>query len=185
MVTGIVGVWLSIKEKIYAWPLFILCYGAYVYISFRGNYYAFGGMNILFIGVAAYGWLKWARSDNPAGEAVAVSHLAPKHRWIVAVFICVCTVGLGWILASTGEARLPYLDAFAAACGLSAQWMLGRKHVENWLCWIAADIVYLSFFLNDRTWPSVILFAVFIGLAIKGWREWSAIIQTSKETAQS
>lgn len=36
MVTGITGVYLSIKEKIVAWPLFILCYSCYVYISFRG-----------------------------------------------------------------------------------------------------------------------------------------------------
>jgi nicotinamide mononucleotide transporter len=56
MIAGIVGVYLSIKERILAWPLFILCYAAYVYISFRGNYYAFGGMNVIFVFVAAYGW---------------------------------------------------------------------------------------------------------------------------------
>ena len=49
MLTGIVGVYLSIKEKILAWPLFILCYATYVYISLRGNYYAFGGMNVIFV----------------------------------------------------------------------------------------------------------------------------------------
>ena len=48
MLTGIFGVYLSIKEKILAWPLFILCYAAYVHISFRGGYYAFAGMNVIF-----------------------------------------------------------------------------------------------------------------------------------------
>lgn len=179
MVTGIAGVWLSIKEKILAWPLFIFCYAAYVYISFRGSYYAFGGMNILFVGVAAYGWYKWAgnEDDTKSGNAVVVSHLSKNHRWMVALFICVCTGGLGTILASTEGARLPYYDAFATACALSAQWMLGRKHIENWLFWIVADIIYLGFFLTDRVWPSVILFTVFIGLAINGWLEWRAILR--------
>ncbi|MEC8614116.1 MAG: nicotinamide mononucleotide transporter, partial [Verrucomicrobiota bacterium] len=64
MLTGILGVYLSIKEKILAWPLFILCYATYVYISFRGNYYAFGGMNVIFTFVAAYGWLGWFKSSK-------------------------------------------------------------------------------------------------------------------------
>ena len=37
MITGIVGVYLSIKERILAWPFFILCYAAYVYIAFAAT----------------------------------------------------------------------------------------------------------------------------------------------------
>jgi nicotinamide mononucleotide transporter len=55
--------------------------------------------------------------------------------------------------------------------------MLSRKYIENWIFWILADMVYLSFFFNDRIWPSVILFITFIFLAIKGWIEWKAIIK--------
>lgn len=179
MVTGIVGVYLSIKENILAWPLFIICYSCYVYISFRGSYYAFGGMNALFVMLAAYGWSKWANAKQGSGCEVQISRLAPKHRWMVALFICVGTAGLGWILTQT-EAHLPYYDAFATTCALSAQWMLSRKHLENWFFWIAADSVWLVFFFNDKIWPSVILFTVFIGLAIKGWLEWTAILEKTK-----
>ena len=177
MITGMVGVYLSIKERILAWPLFILCYAAYVYISFRGNYYAFGSMNVIFVFVAAYGWVGGAKSSKKSGGEIRISHLAPAHRWFVAAFICVGTLGLGCLLESTGEARLPYCDAFATTCSLSAQWMLSRKYIENWIFWILADIVYLSFFFNDRIWPSVILFIVFIFLAVKGWIEWKTIIK--------
>jgi nicotinamide mononucleotide transporter len=178
MVTGIAGVYLSIKEKVSAWPLFILCYAAYVYISFRGSYYAFGGMNILFVGLAAYGWLKWSTSTVENGDSdIKISHLAAKHRLSVALSICIGTLSIGYLLSATGEARLPYYDAFATSCALVAQWMLGRKHVENWFFWIAADSVWLFFFFNDRIWPSVILFSMFIFLAIKGWMEWTTTIK--------
>jgi len=180
MVTGITGVYLSIKEKIVAWPLFILCYSCYVYISFRGNYYAFGGMNILFVMLASYGWFKWANAKGGGEDKVKVSHLDPKHRWIVGAFISLGTLGLGWLLSQTGEARLPYYDAFATCCALSAQWMLSRKHIENWYFWIVADCVWLVFFLNDRIWPSVVLFTVFIGLAIKGSLEWKALLKKAE-----
>ena len=177
MLTGIVGVYLSIKEKILAWPLFILCYAAYVHISFRGGYYAFAGMNVIFALVAAYGWFGWSKSSKKSGREIRISHLAPAYRWIVAAFICMVTLGLGFLLELTGEARLPYYDAFAATCALCAQWMLSRKFIENWIFWMLADTVYLSFFLIDRIWPSVVLFAAFIFLAIKGWTEWKTIIK--------
>ena len=177
MLTGIVGVYLSIKEKILAWPLFILCYAAYVHISFRGGYYAFAGMNVIFALVAAYGWLGWSKSSKKSGREIRISHLAPAYRWIVAAFICIGTLGLGFLLELTGEARLPYYDAFAATCALCAQWMLSRKFIENWIFWMLADTVYLSFFLIDRIWPSVVLFAALIFLAIKGWAEWKTIIK--------
>ena len=177
MLTGIVGVYLSVKEKILAWPLFISCYAAYVHISFRGGYYAFAGMNVIFALVAAYGWFGWSKSSKKSGREIRISHLAPAYRWIVAAFICMGTLGLGFLLELTGEARLPYYDAFAATCALCAQWMLSRKFIENWIFWMLADTVYLSFFLIDRIWPSVVLFAAFIFLAIKGWNEWKTIIK--------
>lgn len=182
MATGILGVYLSIKEKVFAWPLFISCYVAYVYISFRGNYYAFGGLNIAFVAVASYGWYKWAKPKVKSGDRdVHISHIHAKHRWMVAAFIVLGTMGIGWLLASFDQARLPYYDAFATTCALTAQWMLSRKHIENWLFWILSDIVYLIFFFNDQIWPSVILFTAFIGLAIKGWLEWKAIINKTEQ----
>lgn len=177
MVTGIVGVYLSIKQKILAWPIFILCYASYVYISYRGNYYAFSAMNILLIGVAYYGWLNWSKAKKNGVSEVRISHLAPQNWWRVVLFVCFATLAIGKLLNATEEARLPYYDAFATACALTAQWMLSRKYVENWIFWLLADCVYLGFFINDRIWPSVILFSVFICLAIKGWREWRAIIR--------
>ena len=180
MLTGIAGVYLSIKEKTLAWPLFILCYLSYVYISFRESYYAFGGLNITFVTVAAYGWYQWAQpKENSSDNETQISHLTPKHRVWVALSVCIGTAGIGWLLASTGEARLPYYDAFATSCALVAQWMLSRKYIENWIFWIFSDIVYTVFFFNDRIWPSVLLFAVFIVLAVHGWLEWKSKISNS------
>lgn len=177
MLAGIIGVYLSVKEKTLAWLFFILCYISYVYISFRESYYAFGGMNIIFIAVASYGWYKWTRSPESSEEnETKISHLAIKHYSLVALFIAISTIAIGYLLASTGEARLPYYDSFATSCAFVAQWMLGRKHIENWIFWILSDTVYLIFFFNDRIWPSVALFIVFILLAIKGWIEWRSKI---------
>lgn len=177
MFAGVGGVWLSIKERISAWPCFILCYLAYIYISFRSGYYALGGMNIVFVGIAAYGWGKWfGLISNPA-HALKISHMPTKHWRLVVAFIIVSTLAIGTLLTKTGEARLPYLDAFATSCAFTAQWLLSRKHIENWIFWIISDGIYISFFFNDKIWPSVLLFGIFIMLAGKGWCDWKQSIR--------
>ena len=176
MLAGIIGVSLSIKERLSAWPFFILCYLAYVYISLRSGYYAFAAMNITFVGIAVYGWHKWSapakspKEDNT--HSLQVSRL-PRQLWpLILLLIAAGTLVFGWMLSQVNAARLPFLDAFAVSNALVAQWMLSRKHIENWLFWIVSDIVYINLFFNDRLWPSVILFSAFVLLACKGWHDW-------------
>lgn len=171
MLTGLAGVWLSIKEKVTAWPCFIACYTCYVYISFDFGLPALMGMNVVFIGLSLYGWGKWSRQIG-SGAKVEVSRTALAFWPLVVGFIALGTVALGWLLARYGGAVYPYFDAFAACCGFTAQWMLGRKYMETWLFWIMSDLVYLALFAIGGSWPTVFLFAVFTVLAVKGWRDW-------------
>ncbi|HKK18364.1 MAG TPA: nicotinamide riboside transporter PnuC [Opitutales bacterium] len=176
MTAGISGVWLSIKEKIAAWPLFITCYSCYVYISYQYGLHAFMGMNIVFIAISLYGFWKWARNRDGGDDQLPITRTKKAHWPLVGLFLVLGTLGIGWWLDSREEANLPYLDAFATCCGFVAQWMLGRKHIETWFFWIVSDIVYLGIFLQGPSWPSVILFTVFIILAIKGWKEWKPLV---------
>ena len=41
---------------------------------------------------------------------------------------------------------MPYLDGFACTVSISAQWMLSRKCIGTWLCWLIADSVFLCFY---------------------------------------
>ena len=182
MVAGIVGVLLSIKERPSAWPLFILCYSAYIYISLRSGYYAFSAMNAGFVIIAIYGWYNWsgaAKQDKGKKHRPEISKL-PRNLWpFVSVFIIAGTLGIGWILSQMSTARLPLWDAFAVSNALVAQWMLSRKHIENWIFWFISDLVYITLFLNDKLWPSVILFGAFILLACKGWHDWKQSITST------
>ena len=179
MITGISGVWLSVKENILAWPFFLICYGCYVYIGYDFGLPALTGMNLVFMGLALYGWFKWSKQVGD-GAVLKVSRTGRAHWPLVVSFIGVATYGLGWILTHHGGATHAYIDAFATCCGFTAQWMLGRKHIETWIFWIISDTIYLGLFLMGSSWPTVVLFAVFIILALKGWREWRRELSPGK-----
>jgi nicotinamide mononucleotide transporter len=73
------------------------------------------------------------------------------------------------------------LDAFATCCGFIAQWMLSRKHVETWLIWIVTDTIYIGLLGVQSSWSSVVLFSIFIVLAIKGWKDWRQQLETTPD----
>jgi len=175
MTTGIFGVWLSIKERVWAWPFFITCYACYVYISYTFELPALMFMNAAFIGLAFYGWAKWTRlaGDN---EPLRVSRTSASHWPLITAFIAIGTYIFGGLIAKYGGANYPYLDAFATCCGFTAQWMLGRKQIETWIFWIISDLVYLTIFALGSLWPTVILFSTFALLATKGWRQWRTLL---------
>ena len=182
MISGIIGVCLSIKERLSAWPFFILCYSAYVYISFRSGYYAFSAMNAGFIFIAIYGWLKWAGvvgHGDDSGRGLKISALPGRFWLLVFAFVAASTLTIGLLLSQMDAARLPFIDAFAVSNALVAQWLLSRKYIENWIFWIVSDFVYIYLFLNDRLWPSILLFGAFILLAIKGWFDWQRSIRNN------
>jgi nicotinamide mononucleotide transporter len=179
MISGILGVWFSVRQKIVAWPLFILCYGCYVVISYRYGVYAFLGMNALFVGLSIYGWIKWSRGAGESGPA-KITRTSRKQWLLLALLIAGGTLAIGWLLGFLGEANYPFADALATCCALVAQWMLGRKQIETWLLWIVADLIYLVLFILGGSFPTVVLFALFLILAVKGWRDWSRALRTAE-----
>ena len=177
-VTGVTGVYLSIKEKTVAWLLFIVCYTSYVFLSYQADLFAALLMNSVFIFISIYGWFSWSKAKDPTATAPAraISHIPRAQLVRVAAFILAGAIGFGWALDQYTEAFLPYVDAFAMCSAFTAQWMLSRKFVENWLFWTVANTIYIGLWAAQGYYVTVGLFSIFIFLAIKGWIEWRGII---------
>ena len=174
---GIIGVYFSIKEKIAAWALFLVCYAVYIYLSYQAELYAAVAMNAFFIVISIYGWLNWSTVLTTSIASINISK-APKNGLIVALtFIFFGTIGIGGALNIFTSAYMPYLDACALCSSFTAQWMLSRKYVENWFFWILADLIYLGLWLAQGYLVSAILFTIFISLATRGCLEWRRKIE--------
>jgi nicotinamide mononucleotide transporter len=55
---------------------------------------------------------------------------------------------------------------------LVAQYMLGRKWLENWLVWIAADVIYVGLYGYKHLYLTALLYAIFIAMCSAGYRTW-------------
>src|SRR5512145_781177 len=71
-VTGIIYVFLEIKQKIWLWPVGIATSATYI-IVFRDNgFYADMMLNVYYVVISIYGWWAWKygrhQPDNSRGE---------------------------------------------------------------------------------------------------------------------
>jgi nicotinamide mononucleotide transporter len=90
----------------------------------------------------------------------------------------VATVLMGYTLATKTDAALPYWDSTATVLSLVAQWMLARKLIENWLVWIAVDVLSIGIYLAKGLYPTTVLYAAFLVLAALGWVEWRKTLRS-------
>ncbi len=175
--TGLIGVYLSIKEKVAAWLFFILCYAFYAYLSFTAALYAAMALNICFIPIAIYGWWQWSRVAQNGNSTESENGLRirplPKTTllWTLAI-AAVGTIAIGTLLSRYTEGTAPYLDSFATTVSFLAQWMLGKKYIENWLTWIAGDLTFVFLWGSQGYWMAVVMFVIFIALAVFGYVSW-------------
>lgn len=175
---GLIGVTLSIKEKVLAWPFFIICYGLYAYLSYGASLYAAMTLNACFIPFSIYGWWKWgvsSRGPNKTrspSDSLAIAKLTSKQRLTVGGIGLLATFGIGTVLSRYTEGAFPYFDAFATSLSILAQWMLSRKYIENWIAWIIADTAFIVLWGIQGYWVAVGMFTVFTVLAAIGFFSW-------------
>ncbi|CAI8340382.1 MAG: Nicotinamide riboside transporter PnuC [Opitutia bacterium UBA7350] len=178
MISGVTGVYLSIKEKVLAWPFFIICYFSYVYLSWQASYYSNLLLNIVFIFISIYGWINWSKTSIDSTPKVSIGSIPPQLLVRCILFILFFSILLGRLADQYSQAYLPYLDALATSCAFVAQWMLSRKYLQNWIFWILADCILTYLWVKQGYYVSTALFLIFIVLAFRGLREWSSTIRT-------
>jgi nicotinamide mononucleotide transporter len=81
------------------------------------------------------------------------------------------------LLHRTRNAALPYLDSATTSTSLVAQWMMTKKLLENWVVWVAVDVVYIGMFIYKSLYVTALLYLVFLVLSVMGYRQWKATLR--------
>lgn len=171
VVFGIVSVWLSTREHIASWPTAIVNVSLYFFVFRDAKLYADMGLQVFYLVLSIYGWYEWKFGGTGRTE-LPVSRTSRRTTLTLFPLGLLGTAVLGTILDRITDAALPWVDSAAAVTSLCAQWMMTRKLLENWLVWIAVDVVYVAMFIFKGMYPTAGLYAVFLLLAVSGYIEW-------------
>jgi len=158
-----------------AWPLAIASSLLYFLLFHDARMYGEAGLQLLFVGLSFWGWWQWLRGTTADGKKLRVRTLTPEGRRRVVLLTAIAWPLLGTLLAARSDSDVPWWDALPTAGSLAGQWLLGRQYTENWLVWIAVNVISISLFAYKGLWLTVLLYIVFTAMAIIGWRQWRTL----------
>lgn len=162
---------LAIQRNIWCWAAAAVSTSLYLVIFIDVKLYAESMLQVFYLGMAGYGFLRW--------RAVQLEALAPVIRWsyrnhaIAIVAIALGTALLGTALTLT-DAAWPLVDAFTTTASLVATWMVAQRVLENWLYWFIIDAISIALFIDRGLYFTALLFGLYIVMIAFGWRSWLA-----------
>ncbi|MCL4837623.1 MAG: nicotinamide riboside transporter PnuC [Thermoanaerobaculia bacterium] len=171
VLTGVVAVWLTVRQNVWCWPVGLVNVALFAVVFARARLYADAGLQGVYFALCLYGWWAWLHGGRDRGP-LAVTRSPRRERLALAVLAVAGAALLGTLLHRGTNASFPYLDSALTAGSLAAQWLQARKRLENWLVWIAVDVVYVGMYVAKELHLTALLYAGFTALAVAGLREW-------------
>lgn len=173
---GLLCVGLTIRQSIWCWPAGLVQVALYVCVFYEAKLYSDVLLHLVYVVLGIYGWYHWLRG-GPREDGLPVTRLAamPFAGWLLVA--AMGAAGLGYLMSRWTDASLPYWDAAIAAMSLVAQYLLARKVLQNWLLWIAVDVVAIGVYGAKGLYITTGLYAVFLVMATMGWFAWKRSYQ--------
>jgi len=188
VVSGLVYLYLEVKEMVWLWPVGIITSALFVVVFYESKFYADMALNIYYVIISIYGWYVWlygARGNSKGAKAkpLPISR-TPAYIWkyLVLAFLLMFLL-MEWVLASFTDSPVPVGDAFTTALSVVATWMLARKYIEQWWLWVIVNSVSLGLYLWKGLYPTSFLFFFYTTLAVVGYYHWRKRMEASLKEA--
>lgn len=80
-----------------------------------------------------------------------------------------------YVLVAYTNSTVPLLDAFTNAISFVGLWALARKYVEQWLFWIAVDVVCCYLYVVKGIPFKAGLYGLYVVIAVMGYIKWKGL----------
>jgi nicotinamide mononucleotide transporter len=129
-------------------------------------------LQVYYVGISIYGWYYWLKGNPDQDDDLPVTN-TPRKLWIpLPAISAVLFLLIAYMLIHFTDSPIPYWDALTTALSITATWMLARKYLETWLIWVVADFISMVLYATRDLWATVVLFAVYTGMAVVGYIQW-------------
>jgi len=178
-ITGILGVYLTIRRSPYCWPIGAINVLLYCYIFSIEKLYADAVLQVLFFLFTCYGWYAWtanAGSYKPDDSPLQVSRSRTFELYVTLLILIPLSIMIGYALDKLTDAALPYFDSLLAIMSIWGQFLQTRKRIEHWYVWILVDGLYIALYLMKDLVLTSILYGIFLIMAVQGIIAWKKVL---------
>ena len=185
----------SIRELHWSWPLAVASSVLYFFVFRDSQLYGEAALQIVFAGLALWGWRQWLRPapppefSNPNANvnssqtqdpsqaadpqgALPIRRMRSRALWQMALCGVVLWPCGAFFLSQFTDTDVPWWDGLVTALSLIGQYLLGKKYLENWFIWIVVNVLSVGLFAYKALWLTVLLYVIFTAMSVLGWRTW-------------
>jgi nicotinamide mononucleotide transporter len=205
-VTGIIYVFLEIRQTIWLWPVGILTSAVYIWVFFTSKIYADMSLQGYYLVISILGWYWWVKGTHGGHRAqgtasdlegekrrtgegetkeLHVTRLKLRTGIILSLVFVLLYIGMWLVLTRLTDSPVPVRDAFITSLSIVATWMLARKIIEHWYLWIVVNFVSAVLFLTRGLYPTVILYLVYGIMSFAGLVAWKKTIPHGERGMQN
>ena len=168
-ISGFAGVFLTVKKNKWCFPIGIINVILSCFLFYESRLYADSLQQLVYIPLLIVGWLNWNTNTN---DEFIVEQLHKKEIIIYFSLFVSSGILLGYLLKTFSNASFPWIDSLATTASFLAQYLIAKKKIENWIVWIAVNVVYIIIYLQKDLELYAVLYIVYLILAIQGYYQW-------------
>jgi nicotinamide mononucleotide transporter len=173
-VLSLAVVWLAIRRTIWTWPVQLT--GALLLFAASLDAHAPGNAlkQVLFCGLASYGWWRWSRGTRE-DHGLVVRPATARERVVLVGALAVGTAVLALLFANIAWLEItwsPLANAYIFVGSAVATFAQSRALVDFWIVWVLVDLVGVPLALKSGLYVSGVVYGVFFVLVLIGFRRW-------------
>lgn len=170
---GLVQIVLLVRRSVWNFPLAMVQVALTGVVLVDARLYSEAGLQGFFFIVNAQGWWAWRRAQGGNDAAVPVRRMDWPARGGWAAVTVALSLSLGWVMHRFTNAALPFADSAVTGASIAAQLLLNARRIENWVLWIAIDVVSIGLYLVRGLNLLAVLYFAFLVLSVIGLRQWT------------
>lgn len=175
---GLANIILLVRRSIWNFPVGMAMVAIVGVVLAEARLYAESGLQAFFLVVNAWGWWLWSRARGDEGAAlVPVGWMGWPARAAWGAVTAALSLSLGWVMHLYTDAALPFADSAVTGASIAAQLLLSFRRIENWVLWVAIDVVSVGLYINRGLFLLAALYVAFGVLSVMGLREWMKAVR--------
>ena len=189
---AVAGLVLIARQNALGWPLGILWAGISAWLAlFEWSLVSDAVLYASYIPIQIYCWITWhlaAREDVPFRPG----WLPCKSQSLLLLALTAAALlwGTGIMYFSEKIAWLPapallWRDATSTVLNYFAQFLQARKRMENWVGWLAVNLLGIHIYWLRDSPVYAAQYAFFLALGLYGWGSWQRSIRKTKMQTSS
>jgi len=181
---GLLYLWWEYHADPRLWIASIVMPSISMWIYLGKGIYADFAINIYYFVIAIYGYVAWTRkqrghsaqNEDKKSSGLPIRHIPREILAMCGAVFLLLWAGMYLALDNLTDSTVPMADSFTTSLSIVAMWILARKYIEQWLAWIAVDIVSSGLYVYKELYFYAVLYAIYTVIAVVGYRKWQRLM---------